>query len=135
MHTSKTLSLNGFDITAQGTSATLDDVLPDLTVHDRLAIVTNSPGGSLAAAPLLLAADYIARAARASHGVLTEAQIGAIIDRSGQPQGFNRVTATEALARICAYGPAPGVLGQDAEYLRRHGADDATMQPHRYPVG
>lgn len=28
-----------------------------------------------------------------------------------------------------------GQLGQDAEYLRRHGADEAVMQPHRYAVG
>jgi hypothetical protein len=243
------MSTAGFEIMVDGRPATFDDVLPGLTLNDRVGVVTHSPGGSLAAAPLLLAsvaryyellrargdkfyrypgyyvihvgrqhayhgwldvwsankevvvaahgeavlealsdraitrvvledagnapgelmrenvnwlcedvqnlltyvpgqghggitiqpsdaaAELIARAARASYSVLTDGEIEQIIGRSGQPQGFNRIASADALGRLCAYGPTPGVLGQDAEYLRRHGADESTMRPHRFSVG
>ena len=242
------MSTAGFEIMVDGNPATFDDVLPELTVNDRVGVVTHSPGGSLAAAPLLLAsvaryyellrgrggkfyrypgyyvihvgrqhachgwldvwsankevivaahgeavlealndraitrvvledagnepgelmrenvnwlfedvrdvftyvpghnhggitiqpshaaADLIARAARASYGFLTDGEIENIIGRCGQPQGFNRIAAADALRRLCGYGPTPGVLGQDADYLRRHDADGSTMRPHRFFV-
>ncbi|MFI7067476.1 hypothetical protein ACIBL3_41230 [Kribbella sp. NPDC050124] len=56
MHTSRSMRPHEFKVTADGKPGTLDDVLPGLTTADRLAIVTHTPGGSLAAAPLLLAA-------------------------------------------------------------------------------
>lgn len=241
-----TMSTAGFDIVADGSPATFDDAFQGFAVSDRVGVVTCSPGGSLAAAPLLLAsvaryyellrargdefyrypgyyvihvgdqrayhgwldvwsankevvvaahgeavlealndraitrvvledagnepgellrenvnwfcedvrdvltyvaghnqggitiqpsdavADLIARAARASYGVLSDGQIEHIIGRSRRPQGFHRIASADALGRLCAYGPTPGVLGQDADYLRRHGADESTMRPHRF---
>ncbi|MBC9731011.1 hypothetical protein [Streptomyces sp. TRM68367] len=56
VHTSRTMHTREFGITSGGEPATLDDVLPELTTEDRVAVVTHSPGGALAAAPLLLAA-------------------------------------------------------------------------------
>jgi hypothetical protein len=243
------MSTSEFEIRVDGGPATFDDVLPEFTVNDRIGVVTQSPGGSLAAAPLLLAsvaryyellrdqgdefyrypgyyvihvgrqhayhgwldvwsankevvvaphgeavlealndraitrvvledagnapgelmrenvnwllkdvrdvltyvpgighggitikpsdpaAELIARAARASHGVLSDEGIEEIVGRSGQPQAFNRIACSDALGQLCAYGPTPGVLGQDADYLRRHGADESTMRPHRFSVG
>jgi hypothetical protein len=49
------MSTAGFEIMVDGRPATFDSVLPELTVNDRVGVVTQSPGGSLAAAPLLLA--------------------------------------------------------------------------------
>jgi hypothetical protein len=82
-----------------------------------------------------VAAELIAPAARASYGVLSDEKIEEIVGRSGKPQGFNRIAPADALERLCAYGPTPGVLVQDADYLRRHGADESTMRPHRFSVG
>lgn len=56
MHTSRSMRTGEFEVTVAGASGTLDDILPGLTTADRIAIVTHTPGGSLAAAPLLLAA-------------------------------------------------------------------------------
>ncbi len=56
MHTSRMIRTDEFAITAGGAPATLEEVLPGLTTADRVAVVTHTPGGSLAAAPLLLAA-------------------------------------------------------------------------------
>jgi hypothetical protein len=56
MHTSQTMRSDEFDVTVAGGPGSLDAVLPSLTTSDRIAIVTHTPGGSLAAAPLLLAA-------------------------------------------------------------------------------
>ena len=56
MHTSRIIRTDEFEITVAGNRGTLDDILPGLTTADRIAIVTHTPGGSLAAAPLLLAA-------------------------------------------------------------------------------
>ena len=56
MHTSRSMRTDEFEVTVAGTRGTFDDILPGLTTADRIAIVTHTPGGSLAAAPLLLAA-------------------------------------------------------------------------------
>jgi hypothetical protein len=56
MHTSRSMRTDEFEVTVAGARGTLDDILPGLTTTDRIAIVTHTPGGSLAAAPLLLAA-------------------------------------------------------------------------------
>ncbi|MFE5707349.1 hypothetical protein [Rhodococcus koreensis] len=248
MHTSTTMHTSEFEFLVGGRSGTFDDALPGLTVTDRVAVVTYSPGGSLAAAPLLLAsvgryyellrsrgesfyrypsyyvihvgrqqayhgwldvwsankevvvaphgeavlealsdraitrvlledagskpgelmrenanwfledvrdvltftpgrregdfsvrssdaaATFAVRAARASHGILTDQDIDRISARAYHPQGFDRITQSDGLGKLCAYGPTPGVLGQDDEYLRRHGAGAATMQHHRFKV-
>jgi hypothetical protein len=31
---------------------------------------------------------------------------------------------------MCGYGRTPGILGQDADYLARHGAEPEVMAPH-----
>ena len=56
MHTSRSMRTDEFEVTVAGTRGAFDDILPGLTTADRIAIVTHTPGGSLAAAPLLLAA-------------------------------------------------------------------------------
>lgn len=56
MHTSRTIHTAEFEVTVDGRPGTLDDALPALTTRDRIAVVTRSPGGAIAAAPLLLAA-------------------------------------------------------------------------------
>jgi hypothetical protein len=56
MHTSRTMRTGEFEVRIEGLLGTFDEVLPNFTVSDRIAIVTHTPGGSLAAAPLLLAA-------------------------------------------------------------------------------
>ena len=53
MHTSRSMRTDEFEVTVAGTRGTFDDILPGLTTADRIAIVTHTPGGSLAAAPLL----------------------------------------------------------------------------------
>lgn len=56
MHTGSMIFTSDFGFAVDGEQATFDEVLPGLSTSDRVAIVTCSPGGSLAAAPLLLAA-------------------------------------------------------------------------------
>ena len=56
MHTSRTIHTAEFEVTVDGRLGALDDVLPGLTTQDRIAVVTHTPGGAIAAAPLLLAA-------------------------------------------------------------------------------
>ncbi len=56
MHTNRLLRTEEFEVTVAGSPGTVDDVLPGLTTADRVAVVTHTPGGSLAAGPLLLAA-------------------------------------------------------------------------------
>ena len=104
-------------------------------VRDVLTFVPGLGQGGITIQASDVAAELIARAARASYGFLTDWEIEHIIGRCGQSQGFNRIAAADALRRLCAYGPTPGVLGQDADYLRRHGADESTMRPHRFSVG
>lgn len=248
MHTSKTMFTAEFAFGIDGGPATFDDVFPDFTVDDRLAIVTTSPGGAFAAAPLLLAsigryyellrqkrsdfyrypgyyvvhagrryghhawidiwpankevvvaaegeavlealydraithvmledcgsapgelmrehanwlledvrevltytagasagpitvrpsaiaADFIGRAAESGLGMLDSDLIQRINETSSQSQGYTRISSTDALRRICAYGPNSGVIGQDAEYLKLSGASASVMEPHRFVV-
>lgn len=56
MHTSTTMKTPEFDYSSNGAPITFDDVLPDFRTNDRVGILTHTPGGSFAAAPLLLAA-------------------------------------------------------------------------------
>jgi hypothetical protein len=35
---------------------------------------------------------------------------------------------------MCGYGKTPGIPGQDADYLARHGAGLEVMAPHRLAV-
>ncbi len=248
MHTNRLLRTPDFGFTVDGTEAVFDDVLPGLTTADRVAIVTRTPGGSLAAAPLLLAAvaryyeelraqrddfyrypsyfvvhvgelrayhgwldvwaehkevvvpaeaeavldalhdrgitrvlledvapaggelmretanwfledvrdvysftpgrdfgaltvrsspagaKFVREAVKASRGLLPEQVAAEITARADQPQAFERLSGEQGLGRICGYGATPGIIGQSADYLARHGATDQVMVPHRYEV-
>lgn len=248
MHTSRTMRPDEFDVTVDGRPGSLDAVLPSLTPTDRIAIVTHTPGGSLAAAPLLLAAvgryyemlrsernDFyrypsyfvvhvgqlrayhgwldvwshhkevvvaahgqavlealhdravsrvlledvppadgelmretanwfleevadvltftpghtegafsvrpspeaarlIHMAAEASHGLLPDDAQARVKASAHLPQAFERITGNEGLRRLCGYGKTPEVLGQDGDYLARHGAGAEVMAPHRLAV-
>jgi hypothetical protein len=56
VHSASTIFTADFGFSVGGEPAAFDDVLPNLALSDRIAIVTCTPGGALAAAPLLLAA-------------------------------------------------------------------------------
>lgn len=56
MHTKDIIHTDEFGVTVGGRPGTLDDVLPGLTSRDRIAVVAHTPGGAIAAAPLVLAA-------------------------------------------------------------------------------
>lgn len=55
MHTSKSMRTAEFAFAVDGRETDFDGVLPGLTTADRVAVVTHTPGGAIAAAPLLLA--------------------------------------------------------------------------------
>jgi len=248
MHTSRSMRTDEFEVTVAGTRGTFDDILPGLTTADRIAIVTHTPGGSLAAAPLLLAAvgryyeilrrerdefyrypgyfvvhvgelrayhgwldvwpehkevvvaahaeavleaihdrdvtrvvleaapagtgylmretanwfledlrdilsftpgrsvgaltvrpsaaaaRLVRRAVEASHGIVPQETGAGIQARAHQPQAFDRLTPLEGLQLLCGYGPVPDVIGQGADYLARHGANQGVMALHQFTV-
>ena len=79
-------------------------------------------------------APWHVRAAEASRGLMSDADIACIVREAGLPRGFDRLSRAAGLERLAAYGPTPGMLGQDDDYLRRHGAGAEVMAHHRFTV-
>jgi hypothetical protein len=56
MHTSTELHRDSFAVSVDGAAATIDDLLPGFSEHDRIGIVVDEPCGGVGASCLLLAA-------------------------------------------------------------------------------
>jgi hypothetical protein len=70
----------------------------------------------------------------ASHGIVPQETGAGIQARAHQPQAFDRLTPLEGLQLLCGYGPVPDVIGQGADYLARHGANQGVMALHQFTV-
>jgi hypothetical protein len=100
-------------------------------------VLTFTPGrteGAFSVQPSPAAARLIRLAAEASHGILPNDAEARVKASAHQPQAFERITRSEGLRHMCGYGETPKILGQDSDYLARHGARPDVMAPHRLAV-
>ena len=106
-------------------------------LEDVAEVLTFKPGrtrGTFVVRPSLPAARLVQLAVEASHGLLPdslEARLGALAHAS---QAFERISVIEGLKILCGYGETPGNLGQDDDYLARHGATADVLAAHRFVI-